>query len=302
MRIEGSQALIEGVAMRASEYRVAIVRRSGGELVAGAAYVRASRFASMPIVRGIIAWLVEEPAEMQWAANVLASESENPVAELPPPKRRSFARIAAGIVLTQATLQLVTYAGLSAFHRSSAPASASFQLAMVGVIFLCGGVYFRIIARISEVHRLFRLNAALKMALWAADEPAEPTPAALRRHPSSWHPRSSVVAYVLIVAVLAPLTVGVLELIPAAHGASLVAHAVTCGVRALLTPIVIGLVDELQRHLAKLGHGPAVRWAFAPFALLDRFVTAAPDEDSIEIAAAALRELRTQCCARESAR
>ena len=74
-----------------------------------------------------------------------------------------------------------------------------------------------------------------------------------------------------------------------------VAHAVTCGTRVLLTPIVVGFVEELQRLLAERGHGPAVRWTFAPFALLDRLVSVAPTEASLDVAAAALRELRARC-------
>jgi uncharacterized protein YqhQ len=295
LKVDAGQVIGEGVALQASDWRVAVVRRATGELVEGAARPRPVTFASVPVLRDIVAWLVLAPAEAEWAANVVASEG--PVAELPPPGKRSPGRIAARLVflvLGHAAFQLVTLALLVCTHHPAAPASPSFQGAMVGVILLAIGVYHWFVTRIPEVRRQIQMSAALKMAIWAAADPGEPTPATLRRYPA-WHLQSSLVALVLVVALLAPLTVGVLSPLPAAQGTGLLAHAVTCAVRVLLSPLALGLVAELSRALARLGRGPAVVWALAPLVLVDRLFSAAPDEASLEVAATALRALRARC-------
>ena len=65
----------------------------------------------------------------------------------------------------------------------------------------------------------------------------------------------------------------------------------TCALRILLLPIAIALVDELGRLLATARLRPAVAVLFAPFAFLDRLLTAPPEEEHLELARTALVEL-----------
>lgn len=50
--------------------------------------------------------------------------------------------------------------------------------------------------------------------------------------------------------------------------------------------------DEIQRVLARLGHGPVMRVLFAPLVLVDRFGTHEPDEAMLEVASACAAKLR----------
>ena len=292
MKVTGGQAILGGVAMRTSTWRVAVVRRISGEIVHGAVRARPSRLASMPVVRGVFGWFVDAPTEPAWAADVVVSDGPPP--ELLPPGRRSFVRVAAALLLLHGVLQLATYAALRALHRDAAPASISFQGAMAAGILLLGLLYLRFIGRIEDVRGLFRLNGAFKMALWAANDAEEPTPAMLRRHPA-WCPWSSVVAFAVVTVFLAVLTPLVLLPFAASQGPGLVPHLVTWGARVVLTPVAVGLVEEGLRALVELGNGPVVRVALAPIALLERLVVRAPDEASLEVAALALRDLRSRC-------
>ncbi len=300
MEIVGGQALIEGIAIRSTQWCVAAVRRVTGEITIATGRARPSRLRSVPLLRGAVLWLVDLPIENEWAASkfeedMVKAETDAAILpmqreDLPEPRTRNAARVITTMVLLQAVPQLVTYLGLLALNIDLAPSSARFQGGMTVTAIAAGSLYLLIIRRLPELHAVLQYASAFKMVLWSATAGEEATPAALRRYPS-WHIYGSTIGFVLFAVFLSLFAVGIFANLPPI-GDGLASHVTVCGVRVLLLPVVIGIVDELQRGLARLGHGGVVRLALAPLIVFDRLVTTSPTDAQIEVGAVALHELQ----------
>jgi hypothetical protein len=158
------------------------------------------------------------------------------------------------MVLSQAIPQLPAALGLDLLGVTLAPSSAAVQAVLSALAIAVVCVYFLILVRIAALQPLFASNAAFKMALWADDAGPVTTPIALKDHPS-WHPRSSLVSLLLVTIALGGVGAAVFGHLPTAGEVGFKAQLVTCGARVLLLPLVIGVVEEFQRAIARLGHG-----------------------------------------------
>jgi uncharacterized protein YqhQ len=323
VRITGGQALIAGIALRSDAWRVAVVRRASGELVVGTGPARPSRFRGVPFLRGVVAWLIEAPVENEWAAakieeDLSASEDREgerapepegiyrggaPVVrreELPEAQTRRVLPLLIGTVFTQAVPQALLYFALRAagVELASAPATAGFQACLFVAMFAILVLYFLGVRRFPDMRRVIQYGAAFKQALWAAaskdERPSdkERSLLILRSHPT-WHPRGGAFTMGLVALVLTLLVpvVAKLAALPAGPDHVLAAHAAACGLRVLLIPIVVAIVDEVQRPLARPGLRLGVAILFAPFVLLESLLTAPADDEHLEVARTALVEL-----------
>lgn len=267
----------------------------------------------VPFVRSFITWFVDAPTELEWAAAELERELEGRDGgarpsqpehrryresvsgrdrnSLPPPKSRRASRVVLGLVAACALPQIATDLVMRIFGVATAPSAVLFGATMLSLTLAAVVIYFLAVARFfPDIRRVFRYNAAFKMALWSVCDEDDPTVAGITRRPS-WHYQSSLVALVLDAAALALLPAVILAWVPM-QGDWAVKHGVVLGLRLLLLPIVVICVDEGLRAAARLGHRGAMRILFAPLALFDGLVARAPTDEEVAVAVAALRELR----------
>lgn len=279
MQIIGGQALLDGVAIRSTRFRVAAKRRENGDIALASAAMERTKLLETPFVRGWILWFVASPNEMDWAI------AEHETDTLPPSGTRSPLRVILALVIACAIPQLATTLLL---HGSSAPTSLRFGLAMWAVFLVTALAYFLLVGWLfGALEQVYRYNAAFNMALWSANDADEPSRTTLPRHPT-WHLQSSLLVMSLVVGAVSLVP----ALLPIPTLGTWTDHAIAVALRLGLLPITVMLIDELTRVLTRLGDGPLLRIAFAPLAIVNRLVTRTPTENELDVAAAALRELR----------
>lgn len=270
MEVTRAAAVLDGVALVSRHWRVAAVRR-GDVIVVSSAPARFPGIRAIPVLRGLFAYFIESPTELNWSAT-----EPTPPEQLPPNGFRSpvslFMMLAWAHGLPQLALHFVA--------RSLTRDSWGFQATVLAIQVLVVLLYLHYMPRVRGADRLFRYAGAFKKLLWQLDAPrTSPTD-----HPR-WHWRSSNITIVLALAIVAALGGVVLPHLAVGGWGTLL-------VRIGLTPLAFGIADEIQRVLARLGHGPVMRVLFAPLVLVDRFGTHEPDEAMLEVASACAAKLR----------
>jgi uncharacterized protein YqhQ len=315
MEIVSGQALLEGVAMRSTHWRVAAVRRASGRIEIATGRMAREKLLGIPFVRSLVTWFVDSPTEMQWAAEKVEEDQargdaadESPPNEhhdyrgsipatthesLPPPRtRRVTSVLLMGVLL--GLPQIATELLLRLVGVAAGPTSLPFHACIAAITIALAAAYLGIVGRaFPDLRRTFEYNAAFKKALWSARD-EEPSAETIARRPS-WHYQSAPTSFVLVnfgLALLAPPSLawmGDRFLEAQGFGAR---QGVLLAVRLVLVPFVVIVVEELARVLARCGHDGAIAVLFRPMTLLDRLVTRPPKNEDLVLAATVLRELK----------
>jgi uncharacterized protein YqhQ len=270
MEIRRGGALLEGIALESTRWRVAVARR-GGIIYVATASVPTSSARALPFVRALHMSLVENPTELAWSAEVMEGAA-HPSEELPPPTRKG---VGSNVMLLLSANGLPTAAIYGLTQWLPLPPS-TFQAAVFALQVIVFTAYLSLVPRLSGIDRLFRFNGAFKKALWQMSHPK----ASLAEQPT-WHWRSSFVGWVLALGLVATITM----FVP-------LAGFMTVLVRIALTPFALAVAYEVQRLMTALGHGTAMRVLFAPLVFLDRFCTHEPDAEMLEVANVCVKKLQ----------
>lgn len=272
----GGQAVIEGVMMRGPTVWGVARRLPDGEIVHldGPVPTWAQRVRNVPVVRGAVA-LVETMALGLRALRWSAAQEDEEGADAPSDRR---------LALTTAAVLLVFTAVFAVVPAAVARAATD----LVGVEWLFGPVeallrlglfvaYVVAIGRSPAVRRTYQYHGAEHMAISAYEHGAPMDVESLRRF-STRHARCGTDFLLLVVVV----SVVVFSVAPSGSWPLLVAT------RVVGLPLVAGLAYEVLRLARVRPDNPVVHLLTAPGLALQALTTRPPEDDQLEVAAAAL--------------
>jgi uncharacterized protein YqhQ len=281
----GGQAVIEGVMIRGQSAMAVAVRRPEGDIVhrterLGRLYTGPLR--RVPFVRGLMV-LIETLAlgmrALTWSSGVASDELD----EHGEPRPLNF--IEWGILIGSLLVGLVIFfAGpvfATAWMDDVLPATWMVLLieGLIRVGLLLG--YIWLIGRSSDVRRVFQYHGAEHMTIAAYEDGRELNVAAIRRYPKE-HPRCGT-SFLLTVAFISVIVFAFAGTEPFWWRVSS---------RLILVPVIAGIGYEMIRFAGFHQGWPVVRWLFSANIALQKLTTSPPDDEQIQVAVHALREVR----------
>lgn len=322
----GGQAVIEGVLMRSREGYAVALRRAGGRIVVRQVpwrgLTRRLPALKLPVVRGVVSlgeMMALGTRALHWSAEEFdaglrrqADKGDNPDAD--PETRPGVGRwhLAGLLVLSLAVAALLvvvapsllahltgwlppfqwyaTWRGTLGFTEENHPIAYNILSGCFRAALLLG--YIWLIARNSDVRRVFQYHGAEHKAVRAYEEGVEITVARAQAH-DTLHPRcgTTFLAVVVLLSVLAF----------AATSASLVAFVggypdwalwqrkgMAFAAHLAVLPLVAGLSFELMKLCARHSRRAVCRWILWPGYRLQRLTTRRPDDYQVEVAIVAM--------------
>jgi uncharacterized protein YqhQ len=326
-RLEGVSPLGNGMSLRTRERIVAVHRRMSGEiaLAVGDAPDSKGGLSELPFFRGLMAWRYSSDAEIDWASSMvdednaqleraeeeaaqqqlsLSSPPPEPMMTLEhegdrerkpdvlmPPKLRPTSSALRYVIMTVLIPQVLAAVVTQLLGLNLPAFSFAFQMWLVVTTISAWSLYLTIIGLTEFGQQVFQMNSVMKKVLWLAPEPGPPTIQALRDR-AAWHPRNNAWLIFMTTLLLAIAAFAVSKGLPSLGGGWLLHHVVLFVVRVVLFPFCVAIVDEIQRALVRLGHGPVAVILLAPLILFDRITSREPDNVHLDLGVTALRELK----------
>lgn len=276
----GGQAVIEGVMMRGPRESAIAVRLPNGEVEVTRQEI--SAWAShplfkLPLIRGFIALLqslIVGIKALTFSANKAAGEEEEEL---------SAGAMAATMVVALG-LGLLLFVGLPTWvahlARSRVQGTVWQNLLEGGIRLLVFLIYIAVISRLPDIQRVFQYHGAEHKAIYTYESGKSLTVENARPF-STLHPRCGT-SFLLIVVVVSIVVFAFLGLNP------LWWRALS---RILLMPVVAGVAYEVLKFSARNLESPWLHWMVVPGMALQRLTTREPDDEQLEVALAALREI-----------
>jgi len=277
----GGQALIEGVMMRGPRDIAMALRLPDGQLETTHKRVPSiytGRFRKMPLFRGVlvlIETLIIGTQALLYSAEKAATGEDGQ--ELP--KSALILAVAASLafsVLLFFVVPLLISRSLDAFITSDLVSNLVEGVVRMGIFVL----YVVLIGLMPDVKRVFAYHGAEHRVINAYEAGITLTPEAVRGHSTS-HARcgTSFIVVVLVVSIL----------ILALLGRPPVLIAILS--RVLLLPLIAAASYEFIKWSADRQGNLFVRALTLPGLLLQRLVTRPPDDEQVETAIAALKQV-----------
>ena len=278
----GGQAVIEGVMMRGQAHMAIAVRQPDGEIATHTEplppRIYRSRWSRVPFLRGLVfLWdaLVLGMRALMYSADVAMGEEDvhfqGPVA---------WGTIALSFALAMGIFFLLPMLLVSTIDRHIAsPVLSNLLEGIVRLGFLLA--YIRLVGLIPDICRVFRYHGAEHKTIHAHEAGTPLEPHQVQQYTTA-HPRCGT-AFLLGVATLAVLIF------------SLVGRPVLW-LRILSRLLLIPVISGLSYELLKFADRHRTNWLLSTFWLkpglaLQRLTTGEPDDDMVEVAIVALREL-----------
>lgn len=289
----GGQALIEGIMMRGPSSLCVAVRTPEGVIDLDTQPVKTHPWAKLPILRGVFAFLdslITGYKCLMRSAEISMTEEEKEE------EKTKFERWADAHLGDKATSALMAVSGvlggvmaivlfmvlptfLTGLLAQLLPLGA-FKAAVEGVIKIVIFVaYLFVVSKMEMIHRVFMYHGAEHKTIATYEAGEELTVENVRKN-SRFHPRcgTSFLIFVLIISIL------IFSFIPWHSTLGRV------GLKLLLLPLVMGLSYELIKYAGRHSN-PFTRAVSAPGLWLQRLTTSEPEDDMIEVAIAAVREV-----------
>lgn len=272
----GGQAVIEGVMMRGPTTWAVARRLPDGSItdLDGPVPTWAQRVRNVPVVRGAVA-LVETMALGLRALRWSAAQEEEEGAEAPSDRRLAITTAVVLIVFTAVFAVVPAAVARALTDAVDLPAAFGAVEAVLRLALFVG--YVLLIGRSPAVRRTFQYHGAEHMAISAYEHGAPLTNESLRRF-STRHARCGTDFLLLVVVV----SVVVFSIVPSSSWPLLVAT------RVVGLPLVAGLAYEVLRLARVRPNNPVVHLLTAPGLALQALTTRQPEDDQLEVAAAAL--------------
>jgi len=271
--------------MRGPSAVAVAVRRPDGEIVSYAERLSGlftTRLRAIPLIRGV-AVLAESLTlgvrALSWASSVASEGADGKTG----PERLGWSGWF-GLLVTLSIASLVFFLGpvLATFWLDGPLGSAWWSLLIesaLRLVVLIGYVW--LIGQSDEVQRIFQYHAAEHQTIHAYEHGPELSVPAVRRHPAE-HPRCGT-SFLLTVAVVSAVVF-------VFTGADPLWWRFAS--RLLLIPLVAGLSYEAIRFGGSHDRWPLVRGLFTANLALQRLTTRRPDDEQIQVALEAFRQVR----------
>ena len=291
---------VDSVYLQTMRWLVVAHRPRCGQIVVGVAETpEGDRWKLSMISRSLPNRLWQRPTE--WVRSRIESDQGGPTEEgavvpLPDAGETPFTRTLIASMLRAAALYLLLELIAAGFERIvglTIPLfSIGFQWTLAATSLLSVAIYLPLAGRARDVRRVFGYNSAFLRGLGAIEAGEELTIESLARQPT-FHPMSSAVFILLMVVVQAALMTGVTSVVPAPSGffSAWLALGALYGVMSIPARCVTG---PIQVGLARAYRVPSLRTFIRLMFWPTRLVAPHPERGELEVAVAALRELRAR--------
>ncbi len=280
----GGQAVMEGVMIRSKDHMVICVRQPNEEIVTKNEELHSLsekyRFLKLPFLRGILALfetLYSGIKGIYFSANAAFGEDENEEEVLNPIE---IAVIVAVAICLSILLFSVTPFFLTSLLNLGGGVLFNVAEGIVRLSFLL--VYLAVISLFGDFKRIFQYHGAEHTAINAHEAGVELNVENARKY-SRFHARCGT-SFLLIVTLISILF---FSLMPRAD------YLTRFSYRIVLIPVISAVSYELLKLSDRYKNSLIVRALVAPGLLLQRFTTRQPDDDMIEVAIKAVKEVES---------
>ena len=278
----GGQAVMEGVMIRSKEHLVMCVRQPNKTILTKTEEIHSLsekyRFLKIPFVRGILALfetLYSGIKGIYFSANAAFGEDEDEEVILNPKEIAVVVAFSIGlsILLFSVTpfflTSLLALGGGVLFNVVEGVVRLTFLLAYLGVISMLG-----------DFKRILQYHGAEHASINAYEAGVELNVENVRKY-SRFHARCGT-SFLLIVTVISIL---IFSLLPSSD------YVTRFSYRIVFIPVISSVSYELLKLSDRYKNSVIVRALVAPGLLLQRFTTRQPDDDMIEVALTAVKEV-----------
>ena len=278
----GGQAVMEGVMMRSKDHMVVCVRQPNNEIVTKTEELHSLSekysFLKLPFLRGILALfetLYSGIKGIYFSANAAFGEDENEEEVLSPIEIAVVVAFSIGlsILLFSVTpfflTSLLNFGGGVLFNIVEGIVRLSFLLAYLAAVSLVG-----------DFKRIFQYHGAEHTAINAYESGVELNVENARKY-SRFHSRCGT-SFLLIVTLISILF---FSLMPSST------YLVRLAYRIILIPVISAVSYELLKLSDKYRDSRIMSVLVAPGLALQHFTTRQPDDDMIEVAIKAVKEV-----------
>ena len=280
----GGQAVMEGVMMRSKDHMVVCVRQPNNEIVTKTEELHSLsekyRFLKLPFVRGILALfetLYSGIKGIYFSANAAFGEDENEEEVLNP--LEIIVVIAFSLCLSILIFSvtpffltsLLNFGGGVLFNVVEGVVRLSFLL-----------VYLVIVSLVGDFKRIFQYHGAEHTAINAYEAGVELNVENARKY-SRFHSRCGT-SFLLIVTLISILF---FSLMPSAD------YIVRLSYRIVLIPVISSVSYELLKLSDKYRDSAVMKVLVAPGLALQHLTTRQPDDDMIEVAIKAVKQVES---------
>lgn len=294
----GGQALIEGIMMRGPKKTVMAVRKKDGDIeivpMKHTTIKDKYKFLGLPFIRGVVN-LVESMLE-GYKAIELSAEKSGFADDDEPQKQGEGSSVAMGAVMVVATvLAMILSVGLFMYLPALAfdgivllagkgilPYAPIFE-GIIRLIILIGYMY--LVSLMKDIRRVFQYHGAEHKTIFCFEHGKELTVENVRPE-KRFHPRCGTSFLVLMVLVSIIVSSAIIIIFPSLRENTVLWTAI----KILLVPLICGIGYELIKICGKHDNF-LTRAISAPGVWVQRITTREPDDDMIEIAIAAMKEV-----------
>jgi uncharacterized protein YqhQ len=278
----GGQAVMEGVMMRSKNHMVICVRQQNNEIVTKKEELHSlsekHRLLKLPFVRGVLALIETMYAGIKgiyFSANAAFGEDENEEEILNP---KEIAVVVAVAICMSVLIFSVTPFFLTSLLNLGKGVLFNIAESVVRLSFLVG--YLAIVSMIGDFKRIFQYHGAEHTAINAYEAGVELNVENARKY-SRFHSRCGT-SFLLIVTLI---SIVVFSLMPPAE------YLVMMSYRVILIPVISGISYELLKLSDKYRNSKIMKVFVAPGLALQHLTTRQPDDDMIEVAIKAVKEV-----------
>lgn len=282
----GGQAVMEGIMMRSKNHLVICVRQPNSEIISKTETLHSLsekyKFLKVPFLRGILALfetLYSGIKGIYFSANAAFNEDEQEEEIL---SSKEIAVVVAFSVL----LSILLFSVVPYFLTSlSFEGGIIFNIVEGGIRLSFLLAYLFIVSMIGDFKRIFQYHGAEHAAINAYEAGVELNIENTRRF-SRFHSRCGT-SFLLIVTVI---SIFFFSLITSPD------YFVRLSYRILLIPVISAVSYEILRLSDKYKDSRIVKVLVAPGLLLQRFTTRPPDDQMLEVAIKAVKEVESLQC------
>jgi len=278
----GGQAVMEGVMMRSKNHMVICVRQPNNEIVTKKEELHSLsekyRFLKLPFLRGILALVETLYAGIKgiyFSANAAFGEDENEEEILNP---KEIAVVVAAAICLSVLIFSVTPFFLTSLLNLGKGVLFNVAESIVRLSFLLA--YLAIVSLIGDFKRIFQYHGAEHTAINAYEAGVELNVENARSY-SRFHSRCGT-SFLLIVTLISILF---FSLMPPAE------YLVRLSYRIILIPVISAVSYELLKLSDRYRDSTVMKVLVAPGLALQHLTTRQPDDDMLEVAIKAVKEV-----------
>lgn len=287
----GGQALIEGIYMRSPSKGCIAIRKPDGEIFFETSEISSSKLSKIPFVRGAVS-VVDSLAKgykvIMKSADIAMVDDEEEKGKIDSWLEKKLGDKLFGVIgtigavlggLLSIVIFMIVPTLLTGLLGKIVPIEG-WQAAIEGLLKIFIFVlYLFLVTRIKDIHRVFEYHGAEHKTIACYEAQDELLVENVKQY-SRFHPRCGT-SYLFLVLII---SIAIFSFVPFNNA------LIRAAIKLLLLPVVMGIAYEVLRYAGKHSNIVAKILSY-PGLLVQRLTTFEPDDNEIEIAISALKQV-----------